>query len=41
MYSDVIFCLVAFSPYHIGHFTIVGFRLMPYIRATYFEGMYD
>jgi hypothetical protein len=29
----------AFCPYHIGHFTIMGFKLKSYINGAHFEGM--
>jgi E3 ubiquitin-protein ligase MARCH6 len=31
--------LSAFCPYHIGHFTIMGFKLKSYINGAHFEGM--
>jgi E3 ubiquitin-protein ligase MARCH6 len=37
---NTLFILVfAFSPYHIGHFTIMGFKLKSYINGAHFEGM--
>ena len=29
----------AFCPYHIGHFTIMGFKINSYIKGAHFEGM--
>ena len=29
----------AFSPYHIGHFMIMGFKLNAWIEGAHFEGM--
>ncbi len=31
--------LIAFCPYHIGHFTVVGCRLKPLVSGAHFEGM--
>jgi len=37
---NTLFILVfAFCPYHIGHFTIMGFKLKSYINGAHFEGM--
>ena len=37
---NTLFILVfAFCPYHIGHFTIVGFKVKSYINGAHFEGM--
>ena len=37
---NTLFILVfAFCPYHIGHFTIVGFKLKSLISGAHFEGM--
>ncbi|XP_076322286.1 LOW QUALITY PROTEIN: E3 ubiquitin-protein ligase MARCHF6-like [Tachypleus tridentatus] len=37
---NTLFILVfAFCPYHIGHFTLVGFRLKDYVTASQFEGL--
>lgn len=37
---NTLFILVfAFCPYHIGHFTIMGFKLKTYINGAHFEGM--
>jgi len=37
---NTLFILVfAFCPYHIGHFTIMGFKLNSYIKGAHFEGM--
>ena len=37
---NTLFILVfAFCPYHIGHFTIAGFKLKSYISGAHFEGM--
>jgi len=33
------FLFSAFCPYHIGHFTIVGFTLKSLISGAHFEGM--
>lgn len=30
---------VAFCPYHIGHFTIMGLKLKGRVGGTHFEGM--
>ncbi|XP_065571849.1 E3 ubiquitin-protein ligase MARCHF6-like [Artemia franciscana] len=36
---NTLFILVfAFSPYHIGHFAIVGFKLQDHIAVSHFEG---
>ena len=38
---NTLFILVfAFCPYHIGHFTIMGFKLNSYIKGAHFEGMF-
>ncbi len=29
----------AFCPYHIGHFTIVGFKMKDWVSACHFEGL--
>uniref|UniRef100_A0A672SX32 RING-type E3 ubiquitin transferase n=1 Tax=Sinocyclocheilus grahami TaxID=75366 RepID=A0A672SX32_SINGR len=31
--------LMAFCPYHIGHFTVVGLGFEEYVRASHFEGL--
>ncbi|KAG7166308.1 E3 ubiquitin-protein ligase MARCH6-like 2, partial [Homarus americanus] len=37
---NTMFILVfAFCPYHIGHFTIVGFKLKGWVSASHFEGL--
>ena len=37
---NTLFILVfAFCPYHIGHFTIMGFKINSYIKGAHFEGM--
>merc|ERR1712218_31984 len=37
---NTLFILVfAFCPYHIGHFTIMGFKVNSYIKGAHFEGM--
>ena len=37
---NTLFILVfAFCPYHIGHFTIMGFKVNNYIKGAHFEGM--
>ncbi|CAL4114135.1 unnamed protein product [Meganyctiphanes norvegica] len=37
---NTMFILVfAFCPYHIGHFTIVGFKLKGWVTASHFEGL--
>ena len=37
---NTLFILVfAFCPYHIGHFSIAGFKLKSYINGAHFEGM--
>merc|ERR1712223_1150197 len=37
---NTLFILVfAFCPYHIGHFTIKGFKVNSYIKGAHFEGM--
>ncbi|XP_045617401.1 E3 ubiquitin-protein ligase MARCHF6 isoform X3 [Procambarus clarkii] len=37
---NTMFILVfAFCPYHIGHFTIVGFKLKSWVSASHFEGL--
>ena len=37
---NTLFILVfAFCPYHIGHFTIMGFKVKSYINGAHFEGM--
>uniref|UniRef100_A0A0K2V986 RING-type E3 ubiquitin transferase n=1 Tax=Lepeophtheirus salmonis TaxID=72036 RepID=A0A0K2V986_LEPSM len=37
---NTLFILIfAFFPYHIGHFTILGFELKSFIGGTHFEGM--
>ncbi|XP_022251567.1 E3 ubiquitin-protein ligase MARCH6-like [Limulus polyphemus] len=37
---NTLFILVfAFCPYHIGHFTLVGFKLKDYVTASQFEGL--
>ena len=37
---NTLFILVfAFCPYHIGHFTIMGFKINSYIKDAHFEGM--
>ncbi|XP_042863946.1 E3 ubiquitin-protein ligase MARCHF6-like [Penaeus japonicus] len=37
---NTMFILVfAFCPYHIGHFTIVGFKLKAWVSASHFEGL--
>lgn len=37
---NTMFILVfAFCPYHIGHFTIVGFKLKTWVSASHFEGL--
>ena len=33
------FSFSAFSPYHIGHFTIMGFKLKTYIDGAHFAGI--
>ncbi|XP_046441490.1 E3 ubiquitin-protein ligase MARCHF6-like isoform X3 [Daphnia pulex] len=37
---NTLFILVfAFCPYHIGHFTIVGFKMKDWVSACHFEGL--
>lgn len=37
---NTLFILVfAFCPYHIGHFTAVGFKLKDYVAASHFDGL--
>ena len=33
------FLLLAFCPYHIGHFAIVGFKMKDWVSACHFEGL--